>query len=97
VGRILESSVLRWVGRISYSLYLWQQVFFAWDAERAPALGVLQTWPLNLACALLLAAASHYFLEKPVIALGRRLVSRRKPQPSAVVELSLTEAPQRGI
>lgn len=27
VGRILESKALRWVGRLSYSLYLWQQLF----------------------------------------------------------------------
>jgi len=30
-GRILESGPFRWVGRLSYSLYLWQQLFLAWD------------------------------------------------------------------
>jgi peptidoglycan/LPS O-acetylase OafA/YrhL len=28
VGRILELPALRWVGRVSYSLYVWQQFFF---------------------------------------------------------------------
>jgi peptidoglycan/LPS O-acetylase OafA/YrhL len=26
VGRLLELAPMRWVGRLSYSLYLWQQI-----------------------------------------------------------------------
>src|SRR5450631_3049410 len=27
IGRILEQPLMRWTGRLSYSLYLWQEVF----------------------------------------------------------------------
>lgn len=73
LGRVLESGPFRWLGRLSYSLYLWQQLFLAWQEERVPTLGLLQSFPLGIAAALVCASLSHYLVEKPMIGLGHRL------------------------
>lgn len=66
-GRLLEWSPLRWLGRLSYSLYVWNQPFLtplntSWSG----------LFPLNLACNLAVACLSYYGLEKPLVALRRR-------------------------
>ncbi len=45
LGRVLELQPLAWLGRISYSVYLWQEIFFVWDDERSAVLGALQSPP----------------------------------------------------
>src|SRR5207237_9067120 len=80
VGRGLEAAPLRWVGRLSYSLYLWQQLFFCvTDANRSPALGRLQSWPWCWLALFACAAASHYLVERPLTRLGRRLTEPARP------------------
>jgi len=74
VGRCLETRPARWLGRISYSLYLWQQLFLVWDTSRVPALKLWQNFPLGVAAALACAWASFAFVERPLIAWGRRRV-----------------------
>jgi peptidoglycan/LPS O-acetylase OafA/YrhL len=74
-GRILEWGPLRWVGRISYSLYLWQQLFLIPPSSTRP-LGRLHDFPLDWIAALACALASYHLVEQPAIALGHRL-SRR--------------------
>ena len=76
LGRVLSSRPTVWLGQISYSLYLWQQLFFVWDNFRSPAMGVLQSMPLRIVMALGCASISHYCLEKPMIELGRRIIRR---------------------
>jgi peptidoglycan/LPS O-acetylase OafA/YrhL len=78
---ILESPPLTWLGRISYSVYLWQELFFAWNDARAPHLFWLQRWPLNLAAALGCALLSYHLLERPFIRLGSRLAQTYSPDP----------------
>jgi peptidoglycan/LPS O-acetylase OafA/YrhL len=80
-GRILENAALRWIGRISYSLYLWQQLFLVGrDAPLIPQLGAWQAWPLNLAAVLACAVASYYLIERPTIKIGYRLTGQRPPK-----------------
>jgi peptidoglycan/LPS O-acetylase OafA/YrhL len=75
LGRFLETAPLRWVGRISYSLYLWQQLFLASSA--APrASRLLQSLPFNLVAVLACAMLSYYLVERPMIGLGHRWSSR---------------------
>lgn len=62
LGRLLELPLLMWVGRISYSLYIWQQLFLA------PGSTGLWRLPAIFLCA----AVSYYAIERPIIALGRR-------------------------
>jgi peptidoglycan/LPS O-acetylase OafA/YrhL len=79
LGRVLEWAPLAWVGRMSYSLYLWQQLFFvAYPGNRAAGLGWLQDWPWNALGLPACAAASHYLLERPLTRLGRALAERRR-------------------
>ncbi len=72
VSRILDLKVLKWVGRISYSLYVWQQMFLipSWAPKPFPT---LQKWPLNILVLFLCASASYYIVEKPLIRLGHKL------------------------
>jgi peptidoglycan/LPS O-acetylase OafA/YrhL len=83
LGRVLESPVLTWVGRLSYSLYLWQQLFLVGAVMKRPLpFGPFQELPLNLVAAFACAALSYYLLEKPLVGVGKRLFSageRRAP------------------
>jgi peptidoglycan/LPS O-acetylase OafA/YrhL len=77
-GKVLEWSVLRYIGRISYSLYLWQQLFFTGHFLPAPA-GLWQRFPLNVLLTFTCAILSYYLVEQPMIRLGRRFA----PSPHA--------------
>jgi peptidoglycan/LPS O-acetylase OafA/YrhL len=67
-GRVLNCRVAIVLGSMSYSLYLWQQLFL--DIEGWPALPGLGP---RLLLVLLAAAASYYLLERPMLALRARL------------------------
>jgi peptidoglycan/LPS O-acetylase OafA/YrhL len=76
LSRILEFAPLRYLGRISYSLYLWQQLFFIGEHTSFRAewpLSILQAWPWNYLAVVLVASASFYLIEKPFIRAGHRL------------------------
>jgi peptidoglycan/LPS O-acetylase OafA/YrhL len=77
-GRALELRPMRWVGRMSYSLYLWQQLFLAHSGTWTPLLAWAQRWPINLACAFAAAGASYYLIERPFIREGYRATSGQK-------------------
>lgn len=68
VPRLIASKPFKWVtriGLISYSLYLWQQVF---SGPAIAAGSPLQWWPLMVAFALF----SYFCIERPAIAWARR-------------------------
>jgi peptidoglycan/LPS O-acetylase OafA/YrhL len=86
-SRCLELAPLRWIGRISYSIYLWQQLFFLDERETSNihsprALDALQHFPLNLIAVFLAAALSYYLIEKPLIRIGHRLAGRSVATPN---------------
>ncbi len=70
IGRFLELKAMRWVGRLSYSLYLWQELF---SIPAKSWLSWLQRFPFNLVFVFLVAALSYRFIERPMIRLGHRL------------------------
>lgn len=88
VGKFLELSPMQWIGRLSYSLYLWQQLFFVPDAKRPWSAAERLPWN----CLLLLGVAlvSYRFVERPMIRWGHKLA----PPPSPGRE-DLQEEPGR--
>jgi peptidoglycan/LPS O-acetylase OafA/YrhL len=77
VGRVLEFPVLRWIGRMSYSLYLWQQMFFVLDiAPSVLPLGIFQRWPLAPLMVFGCASISFYFMERPCTRFGRHVSAK---------------------
>jgi peptidoglycan/LPS O-acetylase OafA/YrhL len=67
-GRFVNLRPMRFVGELSYSLYLWQQIFV--DAWR-------RRFPLNLLAAICCAALSFYVIERPSLKLRDRFMQRR--------------------
>ncbi len=81
LSRVLEWKLLRRLGAVSYSLYLWQELFLP-EIASEKALGAFRTLqrpPWNFAAMLLLAVLSRYLLEQPMIRLGRRFTDGRTP------------------
>jgi len=74
ISRFLELGLLRFIGKISFGLYLWQQVIFngRFDAENAP-FGIAHAFPYNFLLVGGLATVSYYLLERPCMRLGHRL------------------------
>jgi peptidoglycan/LPS O-acetylase OafA/YrhL len=75
VSRLLEAGPVRWVGRLSYSLYVWQQLWLlgSWRVSRPFPLGAFQELPLSLVVTFACAVVSYYLVERPLTRLGARL------------------------
>ena len=71
VGRILNARPLVFWGVISYSTYLWQQVFL----NRYSA-SVMTGFPINISLVVVAALASYYIIEQPCLRLRQRLEQR---------------------
>ena len=75
LGRFLEWKPLCWIGIISYSLYLWQELFLP-HVPLVMATGAfrhLQQPPWSLLAILGCACLSRYLIEIPMTRLGHRL------------------------
>ncbi len=70
LSRILEWGPIQWIGRLSYSLYLWQMLFFT-ETSHSPYWW--QHFPVNVILALGAAVVSYYFIETPLLRVGKRL------------------------
>jgi peptidoglycan/LPS O-acetylase OafA/YrhL len=72
--RVLETAPMRFLGRISYSLYLWQGLFLApgW----LPRIAIAPPAPWNLLAAVAVATASYFLVEKPCMKFGRRVAEQ---------------------
>ena len=68
LGRFLNWKSIEFVGVLSYSLYLWQQLFLNRDST-----AWVNTFPQNIVFAVAAALASYLLLEKPLLKLRRRL------------------------
>jgi peptidoglycan/LPS O-acetylase OafA/YrhL len=68
LGGFLNWAPMIWIGQLSYSLYLWQQIF-CWRS-RLPWVG---SFPQNILAAFAAASVSFYLLEKPLADLRKRI------------------------
>ncbi len=75
----LEYGPVRYIGRISYGLYLWHwpllSILWDWHFERDS----LGTAMLAGAITLSAAATSFHFVEQPILRLKERLGRRKEP------------------
>ena len=78
----LERGPLRWMGRISYGLYLWQQLFLVSHSAGTLTAAARGFLPL-LAAVFAAASASYYLMERPVLRYGRGLAARIAGHPCA--------------
>jgi peptidoglycan/LPS O-acetylase OafA/YrhL len=76
ISKLLSLAPIAWLGRISYSLYVWQQLFVPTRGLPMP-LGAMQMFPLNIVLALVAATASYYLVEQPCLQWGKSLLHHR--------------------
>jgi peptidoglycan/LPS O-acetylase OafA/YrhL len=66
LGRILDWQPLAWLGTISYSIYVWQEIFMRFPRGTALAISLVMGLPY-------VAVANYYLVERPLRKFGRRL------------------------
>ncbi len=71
---LLASPPVAWVGRISYSLYIWQQLFLVPGWENPSHFWT--RWPWNMAVVLASACGSYYLVETTPLRVGWRLAAK---------------------
>jgi peptidoglycan/LPS O-acetylase OafA/YrhL len=74
--KILEASYIRWIGRISYGLYLWHCLPLKYFAVKSLQWGVMRMTLLYVACSILLGWLSTISLERFFLNLRERVVPR---------------------
>jgi peptidoglycan/LPS O-acetylase OafA/YrhL len=79
IGRLLNTAPFVVVGVLSYSLYLWQQLFL----NRASGL-LINSFPLNIVLCGVTAVLSYSLIEQPFLRLKTRFESVKKPHPDPV-------------
>jgi len=70
VQSVFSVSLLRWFGKISYSWYIWQQLFTQYSE---PAWGGLRKFPFDIVASLALAVLSFTVIERPFLKLKDRM------------------------
>jgi peptidoglycan/LPS O-acetylase OafA/YrhL len=75
---LLRSAPLRALGRVSYSLYLWQQLFLV---AREPAWPFLRRPGVDVAAATMVSLLAYFLVERPCFALKDRIGARARAVP----------------
>jgi peptidoglycan/LPS O-acetylase OafA/YrhL len=81
-GRVLNSPILRHIGVVSYSLYLWQQFWLAPSLPLGPI-------PIRILLALASAELSFRLVERPMFRFRDYVETKRKAEPVRVVDFAV--------
>jgi peptidoglycan/LPS O-acetylase OafA/YrhL len=65
-NRVFSLGPLRWVGNISYGLYLWHFPLFLWIDQSATGLHGVSLLAVRVVVAVAVSAASYYLVEQPI-------------------------------
>ncbi|MCO5065313.1 MAG: acyltransferase [Rhizobiaceae bacterium] len=89
----LEFRPLRFIGMISYGLYVWHVFFIGTGPSRAAG----QNWPpnqmLGLVLTMIVAPLSYYYFERPMQSLQKRFLQpRQREEPRSTPALSSEKA-----
>ncbi len=71
IGRFLELASMRFIGHLSYSLYIWQEMFL-WGPDNRHHMPIVVGLGASFACAYL----SYRFIEQPAIRFGKRFATK---------------------
>jgi len=71
LSTVLQNKILVWVGLISYSLYVWQQIFTHYQPWAGLFAGATSVW-LNLPALFAVACLSYYTYERKFLKLKER-------------------------
>ncbi len=75
--KLLENKLVYFIGKISYSLYLWQQLFFTKPgAEFSQNFGLQNSW-FSIVPIFSLAYFSYQYIEEPTIRVGRKWIKEK--------------------
>ena len=89
VGRLLNAAVLRHLGVISYSIYLWQQMFTGADS--------IGRYPWSLIAVLGCAELSYWMIERPSHRLRDRLENAWHWKEKFIPQPPLVQEPNRSL
>jgi peptidoglycan/LPS O-acetylase OafA/YrhL len=64
--RVLTFSPLRYIGRISYGMYLWHFPLVLWITHANTGLDEVPLFAVRFGCTVLIATASFYLVEQPI-------------------------------
>lgn len=84
--RFLNWKPIVFLGMLSYSLYIWQQIFLNRTGH-----AVFNSFPLNLILALTCSVASFFLIERPFLMLKRTIKAQaaRRVEPNALTVLDI--------
>jgi peptidoglycan/LPS O-acetylase OafA/YrhL len=72
LGKVLNCKLLNYLGILSYSIYLWQQLFLHPERSHWTC-----AWPYNVGFAFVAALISYLVIERPFLTLKERLSAAR--------------------
>jgi peptidoglycan/LPS O-acetylase OafA/YrhL len=74
LGRACQAQPLRWLGKYSYSIYLWQQLLLV---EKNPSWGFIRQFPVDLLLSVLAGVISYHAIEQPFLKLRAHFSKKR--------------------
>jgi peptidoglycan/LPS O-acetylase OafA/YrhL len=69
----LNTPAMNYIGKLSYSLYLWQELFLG------NHVGIFGLFPVDLICIFIAANFSYYVIEKPFLRMKERFEMKKIP------------------